>query len=476
MSLSRGGKEEATTVSFNGDSNTVTITPDQPMALRREYRITLDSSIADLAGNAMDSDYSWGFRIRDGAWRTAETIESDNGGDARTPQVAFDTAGNAIAVWKQDSGTSTNARANRYTAGSGWGEAETIELNDNGDVKAPQIAVDNAGNGLAVWAQSDGTLDNIRANRYTPDNGWGTAQTIGDGNAFTPQIAFDSSGNAIAVWIQYDDTSQSNIVRANRFTPATGWGTTDTIEGDSGDGRAPQIGFDGSGNALAVWELSSGAEVNIRANRFTPDNGWGSAETIDTETEDARRPQIAVDDAGNALAVWRQNDGTRDNIWANRFSTDNGWGSAEKIETDDSGGALDPQIALDASGNALAVWEQNDGSRYNIRANRYTAENGWGGAEIIETDNDGGAFNPQIAIDDAGNALAVWEQSDGTRDNIRANRYTPENGWGTDETIETDDAGGAQQAQIAVNGSGMGIAVWQQSDGAQQNIRANRFD
>ena len=47
------------------------------------------------------------------------------------------------------------------------------------------------------------------------------------------------------------------------------------------------------------------------------------------------------------------------------------WGTASPIETDNAGGAFDSQIAIDASGNALAVWHQFDGTRTNILANRY---------------------------------------------------------------------------------------------------------
>jgi hypothetical protein len=47
------------------------------------------------------------------------------------------------------------------------------------------------------------------------------------------------------------------------------------------------------------------------------------------------------------------------------------WGTHELIETDDAGDALDPQIAFDAIGNALAVWEQDARTRFNIWANRY---------------------------------------------------------------------------------------------------------
>jgi len=42
---------------------------------------------------------------------------------------------------------------------------------------------------------------------------------------------------------------------------------------------------------------------------------------------------------------------------------------------------------------------------------------------LFETDDAGGAFSPQIAIDTNGNAIAVWYQSDGARNNIWANRW-----------------------------------------------------
>ena len=46
---------------------------------------------------------------------------------------------------------------------------------------------------------------------------------------------------------------------------------------------------------------------------------WGSATLIETDTGDAQYPQVALDTVGNGLAVWQQSDGTRNNIWANRY-------------------------------------------------------------------------------------------------------------------------------------------------------------
>lgn len=64
-----------------------------------------------------------------------------------------------------------------------------------------------------------------------------------------------------------------------------------------------------------------------------------------------------------------------------------GWQVATLIETDNVGTAIEPQVSVDASGNAVAVWTQFDGTNNNIWANRYVVGTGWGTAQLIETDN-----------------------------------------------------------------------------------------
>ena len=206
----------------------------------------------------------------------------------------------------------------------------------------------------------------------------------------------------------------------------------------------------------------------------TEDGDWGTAELIETDNAGtAEVPQIAFDSSGNAIAVWTQSDGTRENIWANRFNGAS-WGTAELLETNNAGTADQPQIAFDSSGNAIAVWYQSDGTRDNIWANRFNGTS-QGTAEVLETDNAGDAFNSQIAFDSSGNAIAVWYQNDGTRENIWANRFNGTS-WGTAELLETDNAGDAFTPQIAFDSSGSAIAVWMQNDGTRFNIWANRFD
>ena len=100
-----------------------------------------------------------------------------------------------------------------------------------------------------------------------------------------------------------------------------------------------------------------------------------------------------------------------------------GWGTATLIETDNAGGASRAEVVVDANDNALVVWMQSNGTRWDIRSSRFTVAGGWASAQKIEADDNGDAQNPQVGFDRGGNAIAVWKQSDGLRNNIHAARF-----------------------------------------------------
>jgi hypothetical protein len=368
-------------------------------------------------------------------WRQATFIETNTTGNSTKPQIAFDNAGNALAVWQYYDGTRFRIWSNRYTAGSGWGIASQISFNFAGDAVNPQIAMDSAGNALLVWQQSDGTRFNIWSKRYTAGSsgfGWGIAsliETDNAGGAGFPQIAMDSAGNALAVWAQSDGT-RANIW-SNHYTAGAGWGTASLIETDNaGNALNPQIAIDSTGNALAVWFQGDGTRDNIWSNRYTAGAGWGTASLIETDNAgSAGFPQIAIDSTDNALAVWAQKDSSGiAQVWSNRYANSSGWGTATPIQSnlEISLNIPKPQISFDSMGNALAVWNGQFNGQ-SIFFDRYTAGTGWGTARLVEYVT-GDSLEPQIAIDNNGNALAVWQQPRGLSANnnnneIRSNRY-----------------------------------------------------
>ena len=418
---------------------------------------------------------------------------------AYDPQVAFDTAGNAIAVWSQFDGLRKNIWASRYVASSTvWSAPELIETNNGGDADFPHLALDAAGNALVVWEQSDSTRRNIWANRYTAANQrWGTAELLETDNtsfADAPQVALATNGNGMVVWEQSDGIRKS--IWARRYNAGSAqWDVAGVIETSTQDANTPQIAVDANGVFIAVWRGYDGVthqRYNLWANRYAA-GVWGSAVLISDNaadpaalsdprvSRDVDTPHIAMDAAGNALAVWAQ----ANSIYANRYSVGTGWSAAQLIENDGNWAAAAPRIAMAANGQAYAVWEQYADSIpgdtiplfKNIMANRYVpGAGGWQGAGLVETDNTGHAQAPQVAVDGAGTATVVWRQWDVTHYSVWSNRYVTASAlWGTATLIETDNSGDVFTPQVAVDALGNALAVWGQSNGTRASIRANRY-
>ncbi|MEW5879741.1 MAG: immunoglobulin domain-containing protein [Pseudomonadota bacterium] len=402
-----------------------------------------------------------------------QLIES-GAGHAAVPEIAMDASGNAIAVWRQNDGTFFGIYANRYAAGSGWGSAQRIDSGP-GDANEPRIALDGSGNALVVWWRSG-----VHANRYAAGSGWGTAQLLAGGLTANPDVVMDASGNAIAVWQRFDGSTDN--IDASRYTSGSGWSAPQPIENGAGSASNARIAVDGSGNAIAVWSQSNGTSYNLTANRYTQGVGWGTAQPIETLSREADAPDIAMNASGDAVVVWR--DLIRDGngnlvdapVYAIRYTPGSGWGTAQRLDsgTNYRDVPYPPQVAIDAQGNAIAVWRDYDGAGFRVFAGRYVAGSGWAAIEQLQSPGGGDVwYPPDVAMDVNGNAIVVWMQWQTTTFGIFGNRYTPGSGWGGATLLAnaTNDVG---WPRVALNGSGTAIAVWHEGDGTTYNVKAVR--
>lgn len=417
-------------------------------------------------------------------WQDAELLETSPG-DAEPPEIAIDGSDNALVVWSQDDGTRNNIWANRYVSGSGWQGAIQIESN-NDNALHPSIAMNQNGYGVAVWYQTDGSTDAFWASRYIPGSGWQTEILIGSSTGLSgipgpkPAVAIDHLGNIIAVWSQTDSGSPN--VWSNRYTFGVGWGTQQLIEAQNlGFAITPQVAADSYGNAIAVWAYAEGATISIWSNRYEIGGaGWGTEVAIESLGGFASDPQIAIDANGNAMATWPLDSmlGGPGAAWANIYTYGAGWGSEVQIGPTAVESTYSTQVAVDGNNNFYATWDQDDsgGGPDNIWANRYAAGGPWGSAQLLENDNTEYAYYPDVAADAAGNAMAIWYQDEGAISNILASYYTAGSGWGVAELVDSEDLGYAEDPNIAFDSNGNAIAVWRQSNGTDFNIWSNRYE
>lgn len=315
---------------------------------------------------------SWGGDTADKNWGSSRVV-STGGGDALAPQAAADFSGNVHAVWYQDNGIgATNIWASRYSALLGAWTAPQLIQTGTTEALSPKIVTCGNDNAFAVWYQnySFGSY-RIWSNRYSAATGnWESAQPIQSGlwNALDPQLAADGKGNVYVLWYQDNGTGIYNI-QAARYWASTGtWGAPQTIQSDTTvDALYVNLSTNAGGDVVAAWAQDDGTGVySIWANRYASGSGqWGAAQKIQSGDGDAAVfPAVAMDAQGNAIVVWNQDSGTDNKytIRANRYDFGSGqWGTAQIIQSG-TNDAVTPQIAADGSGNYWAVWIEDNGT------------------------------------------------------------------------------------------------------------------
>src|SRR3972149_7193466 len=123
--------------------------------------------------------------------------------NAYRANIAFDTAGNAMAVFEQKTDALYRVYAGQYIKDIGWQKPAIIDAN-SGNAYRAKVAFDKDGNAISVFKQGSETRYNIYANMYIKDKGWQKPITIDNGAGLVDgqEIVFDDGGNAAAVFEQ----------------------------------------------------------------------------------------------------------------------------------------------------------------------------------------------------------------------------------------------------------------------------------
>ncbi len=410
-------------------------------------------------------------------WSTPANL-SEAGQSASDHQIAIDGSGNVVAVWLRFDADSNNIAQSSWSDDGGASWTAPVNLSDPGEwASNVRVAVDGSGVGHAVWHRSDGSNTRVQYSRSV-DGGvnWSdpvNLSTAGD-NSRNPEFTLDGSGSLIAVW--RGDNGDYDIIQSSRSTNSgASWSTPVDLSLTGQDANSPRVSADGSGNAVAVWRRSDGDNNMIQSSRSS--NGglsWSTPENLSESGQDADDPRIAVDGSGNAVAVWRRSDGNDDIVQSSRLVAGGAsWSTPVNVSPAGIQSAT-PRIAIDGSGNAVAVWRLADVGGTIIQSSRLAAGgSSWSTPEQLSVSGFS-SDNPQVAANGSGNAVAVWQQSNGSNSIIRISQSTD---GGASWTVPTDLSELGQSAitpEVAVDGSGNAVALWRRSNG-EHNIVQSSF-
>ena len=340
---------------------------------------------------------------------------------------------------------------------------------------------------VAIWDQYDGAsgAERVLWSSYTPIYGWSapavlTPDFVSDPNDFTyfPRIASDGDGSVSAVFTRFDNSEGYASIHTTRYEAGFGWTPPTQLSALSKHSFQSNIAVNDGGDAIAVWNERDGSgQYDILAAEYTKGVGWGAATVLDVSTYNAAGVAVAINLHGDGVAVWRESTAASTlDLMAARFTPGEGWGAPEHLETLSATVGDSYGVAIDPAGTIMAIWSQADAGLSSVWSNRFTVGAGWGVAEAIDGTDAVASSNPRIALGQDGNALAIWVEQDGARDDVMSSRYVAGAGWGGPVRIDSEDVRSTNSPALTITNEGRGVGGWLLDDASTPTIQTSVFE
>ena len=241
---------------------------------------------------------------------------------------------------------------------------------------------------------------------------------------------------------------------------------------------APVIACDANGNFVVLWEEEADKEgrSNLFLRGYTPrGNGrYGPVKLNSPGSLNPGNPDIAMNARGDYIVLWQDEiDGAR-NIYGKAFDREGKILEEEfLISSAPAGRKIGyPEGDLGDRGHFAVVWQEYDPDgeislvkqrRGNLYARTISDE------EPVHPDFDGYQGRPEAAVNNQGETVIVWEAVEKNRHEIFARGYGP-NAFDA-QLLEGASTADLRKPKIAMNNKGFFIVVWD-----NREERNSRFD
>jgi len=282
-------------------------------------------------------------------WRTPAVLDQGPLGEAR---LALDGRGHGTALWEN--------RGEIWSMGIGPQSTKALMRMAMGEGTTPRVVMNPEGRGIALWQSRVGEERQILGRIL--GGGQSIAQVVfrTSGDIHHLQAAVDRRGNALVVWLHeaqgaFEVKAQSFDIRSASWEQESA-----TLGVPSIPGAVPRVAANHREHAMVLWEVE-GAFEGLVASHFWPSERIWSDRPVPVVAHATRHHQVAMDDQGNALALWVHAPyGQRAQLEASYYDGQAcEWGPPEVLATAQT--LSSPRLVMTGEGEALAAWCQVEG-------------------------------------------------------------------------------------------------------------------
>lgn len=354
------------------------------------------------------------------------------------------------AAWPQGNPLGPEFRVNTYLPGTQRGQDVSVAPGNFVVVwtsPEPGVPVSNAVLGQRFDSGGAPLGPEFLVSAYTTNPG-----AIGQRNL--PRVASDPSGSFIVVWESVGFDGSGLAVVGQRYA-SSGAPMAAPFVANSytlGNQYAPDVGFDGSGNFVVVWQHSVTGTLRVTGQRFASSGApMGSEFLVTTQLAGQTQQTVAVDSAGGFVVAWTK----LSSIWARRYaSSGEPLGLAFRVSEPDTFFVFEPAVAADASGNFVVAW--SDWYEGTV-ARRYSSSGAPLGPQFLL-----GGSSPSVAFDAAGDFVVVWEGGDGSGTGVTGQRFASSGEpLGAQFRVNSFTPDFQLSPSVAADPAGNFVVVWQ---------------
>ncbi|MCA9131577.1 MAG: DUF4347 domain-containing protein, partial [Planctomycetales bacterium] len=304
-------------------------------------------------------------------------------------------------------------------------------------------------------------------------NGAGSLQA----GAATVTTSWTTSGNS-EKWV----VGGVSIKSAGRLT-ATGEFLVNTYTNDTQEtsatsrGSAQAVAMAANGDYVVVWSSNNQSSGwDVFGQRFNAQGATQGDEfqVNQTSSRDQLYATVGMDASGNFVVAWTQEDsfGGRD-VFAQRF---NNLGVRQGIAFQVNDGSLLPRqnasIDVAADGRFVIAWQAfGTFDAGDIYARRFDAAgNALDTSDLAVETASGGDYDPVVSINDSGDFAVAWDDGGG----VHIQRFNS-NGTTRGGQITADTDNDAGNPALALNNDGSLVVVWRQGP-SQRDVMLRRYD
>ena len=324
-------------------------------------------------------------------------------GGGRAPAIAVDAAGDVTVVWEASAEGTTFIETVERPAGGDWSVPETIGEEPTAFSPEPWVAVDSAGDAIAVWKKAE-----VIQSAYRPaGESWGAPVAISGEESFVPQAAMNAAGDATVVWMAHRG---GHYVVNSAYLPAGGeWEAPTLVSQPGEEGGDPQIAIDAAGDTLVAWSGEVGGAEYVRTATRPAGGSWEAPTDASAAGEEVQSIQDAVDPEGDAIVAWAGDGrqvGEYNRVRAAFRPSGGIWETPEEL-TAPEGNGFPQDLVFDQSGNAAIVSEREAlDATWVIEAAYRPAGGPWeAGVELSEAGDY--SYDPAVVLDAPGDATAA---------------------------------------------------------------------